>query len=98
MGWIADYFYQRGRLRGAGRFLIRLAAYWCFVGCIGQVLTAVPAGLQHGTPQTLAKVLPEVPTWWVPEHPLAFILVLAIGMLGFFLSLVGKRLDRYQSA
>ena len=84
---VVDYFYQRGRLRGAGQLLTNVAAYWCMFGIVGQVVTDVPAAMQR-----------RVATWWVPEHPISFGLVIGLGVLGFFLSIKGKRLDRYLNA
>lgn len=95
---VVDYFYQRGRLRGAGQFLTNVAAYWCMFGIVGQVVTDVPAAMQRRPAQTLADALPNVATWWVPEHPISFGLVIGLGVLGFFLSIKGKRLDRYLNA
>ena len=90
---VVDYFYQRGRLRGAGQLLINVAAYWCMFGIVGQVVTDVPAAMQRRPAQTLADALPNVATWWVPEHPISFGLVIGLGVLGFFLSIKGKRVD-----
>lgn len=95
---IVDYFYQRGRLRGAGQFLTYATAYSCMFGAAGHFITAVPAALQRHTAQTLAEVLPDVPTWWVPEYLMSVVFVIALSVLGFFLSLKGKQLDRYMSA
>lgn len=96
--WVVDYFYQSGRLRGLGQFLTKVAAYWCMFGAVGHFITAVPAVLQRRPAQTLAEVLPNVATWWVPEHPVSFALVIASGVLGFCISLKGKQLDRFLNA
>ncbi|WP_251711114.1 hypothetical protein [Hydrogenophaga intermedia] len=93
-----NYFYQRGRLRGAGQFLTNVAVCWCMFGFVGHVITAVPAAMQRRPALTLAEVLPSVTTWWVPEHPISFVLVIGLGLLGFFLSLKGKQLDRFLNA
>ncbi len=95
---VMDYFLQRGRLRSAGQFLTHLSAYLCIFGAAAHCITAVPAALQNRSAQTLAEVLPDLPSWWVPEHPVSFILVIAFGVLGVFLSLKGKQVDRYLSA
>ena len=50
---VVDYFYQRGRLRGAGQLLTNVAAYWCMFGIVGQVVTDVPAAMQRRPAQTL---------------------------------------------
>lgn len=96
--WVVDYFYQRGRLRRTGQFLTYLAAYWCMFGAVGHLITAVPAALLQRPAQMLAEVLPEVPTWWVPEHPVSFFFAIALGALGFFISFTGKQLDRFLNA
>ena len=70
-----------------------VAAYWCMFGIVGQVVTDVPAAMQRRPAQTLADALPNVATWWVPEHPISFGLVIGLGVLGFFLSIKGKRFD-----
>ena len=67
-------------------------------GFVGHVITAVPAAMQRRPALTLAEVLPSVTTWWVPEHPISFVLVIGLGLLGFFLSLKGKQLDRFLNA
>ncbi|MFZ5525205.1 MAG: hypothetical protein ACOZE7_00925 [Pseudomonadota bacterium] len=95
---IVDYFYQRGRLRGAGQFLTNVAAYWCLFGAVGHFITTVPAALQRRRAQMLAEMLPNLATWWVPEHPVSFFFLIALGVLGFFLSLKGKQLDRFLNA
>lgn len=95
---VVDYFCQRGRLRSAGQFLTSVAAYWCMFGVVGHVITAAPSALQHRSAQSLAEMFPNVATWWVPEHPASFVFVFVLGVLGFFLSLKGKQLDRFLSA
>lgn len=92
---VVDYFYQRGRLRGVGQFLTYVAAYFCMFGAAGHLITSVPAALQRRPAQMLVEVLPSLPTWWVPEQPVSFVIVIALGVLGFFLSLKGKQLDRF---
>ena len=77
--------------------LIAIASL-CMFGIVGQVVTDVPAAMQRRPAQTLADALPNVATWWVPEHPISFGLVIGLGVLGFFLSIKGKRLDRYLNA
>ncbi|WP_377806881.1 hypothetical protein [Acidovorax facilis] len=95
---VVDYFLQFGRLRSAGRFLTHVSVYLCIFGAAAHCITAVPAALQHRSAQTLAEVLPNLPSWWVPEHPVSFVVVIAFGLLGVFLSLKGKQVDRYLSA
>lgn len=95
---VVDYFYQRGRLRGVGQSLAYVTAYLCMFGAAGHFIAAIPAALQRRPAQMLADVLPDVPTWWVPEDPVSFVFVIALGVLGFFLSLKGKQLDRFLSA
>lgn len=92
---IANYFYQRGRLRGAGQLLTYAAVSWCMFGIAGHSLTAVLAALLRRPALTLVDVLPSIPTWWIPEHPVSFALVVILGVSGVFLSIEGKRLDRY---
>ena len=72
--------------------LIAIASL-CMFGIVGQVVTDVPAAMQRRPAQTLADALPNVATWWVPEHPISFGLVIGLGVLGFFLSIKGKRVD-----
>lgn len=96
--WIADYFLQRGRLRTAGQFVTHASAYLCMFGAVAHFLTAMPAALQRRPAKTLANVFPDVPTWWIPERPVSFVVVVALGVFGIVLSLKGKQLDRYLSA
>ena len=93
-----NYFYRHGRLRGAGQFLTCAAAYWCMFGAVGHFITAIPAALQQRPAQMLAEVLPNVPTWWIPEQLVSFVFVIALGLLGVFLSLKGKQLDHFLNA
>lgn len=95
---VVNYFYQRGRLRGIGQFLTYVAAYWCVSGAAGYLITVLPAALQRRPAQMLAEVMPDLPMWLVPEHPVSFVFVIAVGVFGFFLSLKGKQLDRFLNA
>lgn len=95
---VTNFFIQPGRLRSAGQVLTNLAAFWCVSGLVGNVITAVPAALQRRPAQSLAEALPNIATWWIPEHPFSFFLVIALGVLGFVLSLKGKQLDRFLNA
>ncbi len=95
---VVNYFYQCGRLRGIGQFLTYVAAYWFMFGAAGHLITALPAALRRRPAQMLAEVMPDLPTWWVPEHPVSFVFVIAVGVFGFLLSLKGKQLDRFLNA
>jgi hypothetical protein len=100
----------RGAVETADRELILCRQVWQYAVATGRVLQDITSSLKGALTPYRGKhfaaitdpeefgVLPGVPTWWVPEHPVSFAFVIALGVLGFILSLKGKHLDRFLNA
>ena len=44
---------------------------------------------------SISQLYPSLPTWWIPESAISFILLIAAFVLGIRLTLAGKKLDRF---
>lgn len=92
-----DWFLGRGRLRATGSLITRGAAFVLMVGAVCRLLTHLPLP-KPGSVRPLAEVLPNLPTWWIPESGLGFVFVAAIAAYGVWLVFEGKKLDRVWAA
>lgn len=87
------------RLQALGSTLVRGAAFLFLIGAITQVATAAMSGvLSHagGAPRvmSLAQLVPDLPTWWIPESPIGYVLCTAILVIGFALNSLGCKVQR----
>lgn len=84
------------RLRALGHALINGAGLLLLIGVIAQVAVAAVSGvmtLAGGASHvaSLAQIYPELPTWWIPEGPLGYVLCAVTLGVGIVLtSLAGK--------
>lgn len=84
------------RLIELGRFLFGFGTSIVLCGLWGKVATISPIGLIHtpSTPvaaKTLAEILPNIPTWWIPESFEGFIPAVCFVIAGILCVLDGKR-------
>ena len=96
------YFWSKPkRLIALGRAVRSLAFGWTAVGLYAnvgvQAVSIVSATAQGvSAPQvTISRLYPSLPTWWIPESFFSFILLIAAFGLGFWLTIAGKKLDRF---
>lgn len=84
-----------GAVLGNVAFLGLVVGLYAKVGI--QAVSIVSATVQgSNAPQaSLSQLYPFVPTWWIPEHPISFILLIAALGLGVWLTLAGKKFDRF---
>lgn len=96
------YFLNRPkRLVALGSAVWNIALGWFAVGLFANVgiqaasiVSATARGVS--TPQmTISQLYPSLPTWWIPESAISFILLIATFGLGIWLTLAGKKLDRF---
>ena len=98
---ILNYFMtEPRRLVVAGRFAARLGVLLLLIGLCGRVATTgvallLPRASSTTQATTLADVYPALPTWWVPETALGFVLCLILTAGGIAAAQTGKRLERY---
>lgn len=84
----------------AGRFISYLAFYLCLAGLFSKVAVQAVSVVHAMVPQTpgaeasISDVLPRIPTWWIPESAMGFVLLIVMGLMGMWLALTGKRLKR----
>jgi hypothetical protein len=87
------------RLKSLGQMLAWLSSTWIIVGLylsIGRVaMNALPKprGVD-AAPVTLAAMYPSVPTWFVPESPFAFIVLICMWALAVSMVMSAKKFDR----
>jgi hypothetical protein len=87
------------RLRALGHALINGAGLLLVMGAIAQVAAAAMSAVMnlagsasHVT--SLAQLYPELPTWWVPEGPLGYVLCAATLGVGIVLTSVAGKFER----
>ena len=88
------------RLVALGDFLITLGYWLGIAGLVGKVATtAVGAitsmAISSASVGTLADIYPSLPTAWVPESAIGFVLTALILSLGLWLKYTGRQLERY---
>jgi hypothetical protein len=87
------------RLRTLGYALVNGAGLLLCIGVIAQVAVAAVSGVMtlaggasHVT--SLAQIYPELPTWWIPEGPLGYVLCAATLGVGLVLTNVASKFQR----
>lgn len=87
-------------LIGTGNLIVHVAVYWFLAGLLSNVVVQVTSVMHAMLPRTLeakasiSDVLPVIPTWWIPESTMSFLLLIVMGAIGVWLALTGKRLRR----
>lgn len=87
-----------GAFRAAGRAITTVAfALGCSGWYLGSALAraagvAARAGVE--TPTVLAEVYPNLPTWFIPETPIGFTLVVLLFLVGASIALMGRWAER----
>lgn len=97
-GWFQE---KPQRLIDSGRSLFMVGFVLLLVGLCGYMATTsvnvivnlVP-GAQIQPAKTLAEIYPTLPTWWVPESLLGFMLALVLIVLGIAVAMTGKQYKR----
>lgn len=88
------------RLAALGEFLITLGYWLGIAGLVGKVATTAAGAItgmasNSGNAGTLAEIYPLLPTAWVPESAIGFVLTALILSLGLWLKHTGKQFERY---
>ncbi len=98
---LRDYIHGRPRLlREMGSGLMLSAFAFTIAGLFGNVAkTAVSAMNVLSRPASkgttlLAFLYPDLPTWWIPESALTFVMLLGVAGCGLVLCLEGRKLER----
>lgn len=98
---IADYFItEPHRIDVMGEVLFRLGAALIFAGVVAHFATTavsvVTMSMPNSThvPQSLADLLPGIPTWWIPESIVGGLPAAGLCGLGFWLKVVAKKIRR----
>ena len=86
---------QPHRVTFVGRLLYRFAAFQILAGVIAQLLTIALRRTQpHGDYRLIADVLPNLPTWWIPESVLGMIAVTTVAAIGLAIAYGGRQVER----
>lgn len=98
---ILDAFLENPkRLVALGEFLATLGYWLGIAGLVGKVATTA-VGVITSMPNssasvgTLADIYPSLPTAWVPESAIGFVLTAMILSLGLWLKHTGRQFERY---
>lgn len=88
------------RLVALGGFLITLGYWLGIAGLIGKMATTAVGAITNmansgANVGTLAKIYPSLPTAWVPESAIGFVLTVLILSLGLWLKHTGRQFERY---
>lgn len=98
---ILDEFLENPkRLVAMGEFLITLGYWLGIAGLVGKVATTAVGAITSMASSsshvgTLAGIYPSLPTAWVPESAIGFVLTALILSLGLWLKHTGKQFERY---
>lgn len=98
---ILDAFLENPkRLVALGEFLITLGYWLGIAGLVGKVATTAVGAIssmanRSASAGTLADIYPSLPTAWVPESVIGFVLTALILSLGLWLKHTGKQFERY---
>lgn len=98
---ILDAFLENPkRLVALGEFLITLGYWLGIAGLVGKVATTAVGAItsmanSSASVGTLANIYPSLPTAWVPESAIGFVLTALILSLGLWLKHTGKQFERY---
>ena len=96
------YFWSKPkRLIALGGAVRNIAFGWLAVGLYANfgvkaasIVSATARGVST-SPMSISQLYPSLPTWWIPESAISFILLIAAFGLGIRLTLAGKKLDRF---
>lgn len=98
---VLNFFLLRPRrLVLMGQALLGLAGFAVVVGLIGSVVAASLASMkqiqatEHGV-QPLAALLPNLPTWWIPETAMGFTTAVLLALLAIAMAEMGRKFERY---
>lgn len=88
------------RLVAQGEFFITLGYWLGIAGMVGKVATTAVGAISsmansNASLGTLADIYPSLPTAWVPESAIGFVLTALILSLGLWLKHTGKQFERY---
>lgn len=100
---IAYYLEDPRRLIGLGQSLSFAGAFMLLVAAIANVLTkasgiALAFGQKKDIAPTLATLMPDVPTWWVPESLAGCFLPVLMIVVGALIVVTGRRFERMLGA
>ncbi len=99
---IADYFItEPQRINAIGEVFFRLGTTLILAGLFAHFATTVvstvtiSAAQSTHMPQSLADLLPGIPTWWIPESILGGLPAVGLCGFGLWLKVVAKKIRRF---
>lgn len=98
---ILDTFLQNPkRLVALGEVLIKLGYCLGIAGLVGKLATTAVGAItsmasRSANVDTLSEIYPSLPTAWVPESALGFVLTVLVLSLGLWLKHFGRQFERY---
>ncbi|WP_293778448.1 hypothetical protein [uncultured Oxalicibacterium sp.] len=96
---LQGFFYtEPKRISILGSIIYAVMICLFILGCAGQVFTAVNETFRSMandfTTLSLAVLFPNWPTWFIPENPAGFVVVIAFALGGASLVAYGNRVDQ----
>lgn len=98
---ILNFFLSRPRrLVLMGQTLLQIAGFAFVAGLIGRAVTTGLASVKHFQATEpgvlpLTALLPNLPTWWVPETILGFTAAAMLVLVAIAMAKMGRKLERY---
>lgn len=98
---LTEFFLLRPKwLVAAGEALYSVASTLIMLGACANVYTVAVAainrlGYQVQSRPTLAYLLPDWPTWWIPETLVGFVFVIAVAITGALIAREGRALEQF---
>ena len=96
---LAFFLTHPRRLVLMGQSLLELAGFIVVAGLIGRVVTTGLASVKHFQATEhgalpLTALLPNLPTWWVPETTLGFMAAAMLALMAVAMAKMGRKLER----
>lgn len=99
--WFVEFFVLHPRrLVAVGKALVFSSSAVMLLGVYGNMYIGVMGELgrlsHHArTQSTLATLLPNLPTWWIPETFIGFVLTVGFAGVGVVIAQEGKALEQF---
>lgn len=96
---LAFFLSRPRRLVLMGHSLLKLTGFIVVAGLIGRTVTTGLASMrhfqitEHGV-LPLTALLPNLPTWWVPETTLGFTAAAMLALMAMVMAKMGRKLER----
>lgn len=84
---------QPQRITLVGRIFYRCAAFQVLAGVVAQLMTTAMRQA-HASYRGIGDVMPDLPTWWIPETVLGMIGVTLLAAMGLAIAYSGRQFER----